>query len=131
MENTAKIYIMGAAAVLVSGVKREDWELVEKYAPEMMKIVDEENEPVFRISTGTGGGSVNQHGIVWGSYLGEEGQATVTVLLDEEVDDKKAAVSDIMGSALLDLMEVEKEIPEIVKDIKQKIIDIDSHIIMI
>ena len=40
MENTAKIVILGAAAVLVSGVKLEDWKLVEKYAPEMMKIVD-------------------------------------------------------------------------------------------
>ena len=31
MENTAKLYIMGAAAVLVSGVKLEDWKHLYKY----------------------------------------------------------------------------------------------------
>lgn len=30
LENTVKIYMMGAAAVIVSGVKMEDWKLAEK-----------------------------------------------------------------------------------------------------
>ena len=120
MENNAKIYIMGAAAVLVSAVKLEDWKLAEKYAPEALKIVDEDGEPVFRIATRKGSGSVNWYGICWGSYVSDEGCATVTVLLDDEIEDKRAAVTDVMGSAVLELMDIEKEIPGLLEEIREK-----------
>ena len=38
--NMARIYILGVVAVLVSGVKLEDWKRAEKYAPETLKIPD-------------------------------------------------------------------------------------------
>ena len=117
MEKTAKVYIMGAAAVLVSGVKLEDWKLVERYAPEALKIVDDNGEPVFRIAVGDGGGSVNKDGICWGTHASEEGYATVTVILDEEVEDRKEAVSSVMGSALLELIDMEKEMPGLLEQI--------------
>lgn len=120
MENTAKIHIMGAAAVLVSGVKLDDWKRVKKYAPEALKIVDENGDAVFRITPGEGGGSVDEHGICWGTYTSEEGCATVTVLLDDDVEDKKAAIVDVMGTAILDLMELEKKIPSVLDEIRQK-----------
>ena len=86
MENTVKVYLLGAAAVIVSAVKLEDWKRVEKYAPEALKVLDEEGEPSFRVMTTSGGGSANRLGIAWGSYTSEEGYATVTILLDEDVD---------------------------------------------
>ena len=128
MEEKAKIVILGAAAVLVSGVKLEDWKLVEKYAPEALKIVTEEGEDLFRVMTTSGAGSVNKYGICWGTYLSDEGCATVTVLIDEDVEDKKAAVMDIMGSALMDLQEIEEEIPAVVTDIREKLEKIEAHI---
>lgn len=60
MENTAKIIILGAAAVLVSGVKLEDWKLVQKYAPGALKRMDEDGEPRFRVMAWQGAGSVNE-----------------------------------------------------------------------
>ena len=121
MENRIKVHILGAAAVLVSGVKLEDWKLVEKYAPEALKIVDEDDgEALFKVACGPGGGSVNQCGICWGSYTSGEGYATVTVLLDEDVEDKKEAVTDVMGSAILDLAEIEETIPGLLAEIEEK-----------
>ena len=128
MEEKAKIVILGAAAVLVSGVKLEDWKLVEKYAPEALKIADEEGEDRFLIASRPGAGSVNKYGICWGTYLSDEGCATVTVLIDEDVEDKKAAVMDIMGSALMDLQEIEENIPAVVADIREKLEKIEAHI---
>lgn len=128
MENTAKIYIMGAAAVVVSSVKLEDWKLVEKYAPEALKIMDKDGEPVFKVMTGPGTGSMNHYGVVWGTYLSEDGNATVTILLDDEVEDKKAAVMDVVGSALLDLIEIENGMPELLKEIHEKTQKIESYI---
>ena len=128
IDNAAHIDISGASAVLVSDVKLEDWARVEKYAPDMLKIVDEEGDTVFKVATSDGGGSVNEYGVCFGSYTNEGGKATVTVLLDEEVEDKKAAVKDIMGSALLDLNEIENELPNVLKDIEEKEAEIDKLI---
>ena len=131
MENKAKIVILGAAAVLVSGVKLEDWKLVEKHMPEALLIADQDGEPVFRVAACSGGGSVNQYGICWGNHTDEEGRATVTALLDEGVEDKKAAVTDIMGSALLKLMDMEREIPSLLEEIQEKQQEIAKHIDML
>ena len=120
MENTARIHIMGAAAVLVSTVSLEDWKLVEKYAPEMLVVVDEQGEPAFKVATVSGSGSVNKYGVCWGAYVSDEGMASVTVLLDDEIEDKREAVSDIMGSALLELIDIEKEIPGVIEGIREK-----------
>ena len=120
MEKTARIHILGAAAVVVSTVKLEDWKMAEKYAPEKLRILDDNGEPVFRVMTSGGTGSINHYGIVWGNYPTEEGYATVTILIDEEVENKKEAVMDVAGSALLDLIGIENTMPEVIKSIHEK-----------
>ena len=129
IDNAAKVEISGASAVVVSDVALEDWKRVEKYAPEALKIVDEEGDAVFKVKTGTQGGSINEYGVCFGSYTNEGGKATVTVLLDEDVEDKAGAVKEIMGAALLDLTDIEKEIPAILKDIAEKEAEIDKLIV--
>lgn len=129
MEKQAKIYILGAAAVLVSGVKLEDWKKVEKFFPEALKIVDEDHDTVFNVRTSRGGGSVSEYGVIWGSYTSSEGYATVTVLLDEDVDNKQEAVTGVMGSALLDLMEIEKDMPDLLAEIKEKEAQIGDQVV--
>ncbi len=128
IDNAAHIDISGGSAVLVSDVSREDWERVEKYAPEMLKMIDDEGNAVFKVKIGCGGGSVNKYGVCFGSHTNEGGKATVTVILDYEVEDKIAAVKDVMGSALLDLNEIEKELPTVLKDIADKEAEIDKLI---
>ncbi len=128
MENEVKVYMMGAAAVIVSGVKLEDWQLVEKYAPEALRIVDESGDPVFRVTTSKGTGSMNRYGVVWGSYLSEEGNATVTILVDDEVENMKEAVMDVIGSALLDLAGIEKALPGVIEGIREKQKQIEAQI---
>ena len=120
MENTVKVHILGAAAVIVSGVKLEDWKLAEKYAPEKLTKIDEKGEPVFRVMTGACTGTINHYGVVWGNYPTEEGNATVTILIDEDVENKKEAVMDVAGSAVLELYEMEKEMPRILEGIREK-----------
>jgi len=128
IDNAAHVDISGASAILVSDVTLEEWERVQKYAPEALKIVDEDGNAVFKVKTSEGAGSVNEYGVVFGTYMNDGGKATVTVLLGEKVDDKKAAVKDIMGSALIDLNSIEKELPTILKDIAEKEAEIDKLI---
>ena len=128
IDNAAHIDLSGAAAVLVSDVTLEDWKRVEKYAPDMLKIVDEDGEILFKVMTCCCTGSINENGVCFGSYTNEGGKATVTILLDDEVEDRLQAVKDVAGSALLDLNEIEKEIPGILNDIKEKEAEIDKLI---
>lgn len=130
IDNAAHVDISGASAVLVSDVALDDWKRVEKYAPEMLKIVEEETgDPLFKICCGEGGGSINEYGVCFGSYTNEGGKATVTVLLDDDIEDKTVAVKEIMGSALLDLNDIEKELPGVLKDIADKEAEIEKLII--
>lgn len=130
IDNAAHVEISGASAVLVSDVALEDWERVQKYAPDMLKIVDEETgDTVFKVQSCGGTGSANKYGVCFGSYTNEGGKATVTILLDDEVEDKAQAVKDVVGSALLDLNEIEKELPQVLKDIADKEAEIDKLII--
>ena len=129
MEHKIKVHIMGAAAVVVSGIKLEDWELAEKYAPEALKIMNGEGEPVFKVETAKGTGSMNHYGVCWGAgYPTEEGFATVTILIDDEVENKKDAVMDVIGSALLDLAEIENRMPGILEEIREKTKKIGTRI---
>lgn len=129
IDNAAHVDISGACAILVSDVALENWERVEKYAPEALKIIDEEGETLFKVKTTCGTGSVNEYGVCFGTYTNEGGKATVTVALDEEIEDKKAAVKDIMGAALLDLNSIEKELPQVLKDIAEKEAEIEKLIV--
>ena len=128
IDNAAHVEISGASAVVESDIDLEDWKRIEKYAPEALKIVEEESgDTLFKVMTGPMGGSINKYGVVFGSYA-NTGKATVTVILDDNVEDKVQAVKDTIGSALLDLNEIEKEIPEILKEINDKEAEIDKLI---
>ena len=129
MDNAAHVDISGASAVLVSDVTLDDLKRVEKYAPEALKIVDDDsNETLFKVQTVSGGGSVNKYGVCFGSYTNEGGKATVTVLLNSDLVDKIAAVRDTMGTALLDLNKIEAIIPEVLADIAAKEAEINALI---
>ena len=112
MGNKPRVYIMGAVAVIVSGVKLEDWKRMERYAPEVLMIHDMDGDPVFRVEYGPGPGYITEHGIQWGSYTTEEGNATVTLIFGEDVDDKREAVESVAGPAFEYLAKIEQVILE-------------------
>lgn len=120
MENAVKIHTLGAAGVLVSTVKLEDWKRVEKYAPEALSVMNEEGELTFRVKTAKGTGSMNRYGIVWGTHTSEDGCATVTVVLDDGVKNKKEAIMNVMGPGIPELMRIEEKIPGILEEIRRK-----------
>ena len=124
-----KVYIVGCVAVIVSTVALEDWRLVERYAPKKLTVVDEDGNTVFTVRTDCGGGRCTHDELVWGEAADENGKATITILLDTDIDNKREAVMDICGSALLDLMDIEKEMPNFLKEIREKLAKVESCII--
>ena len=129
-DNAAHVEVLGATATLISDVKLEDWKRVEKYAPEALVIVEEESgDTLFKVKTCGGTGSANKYGVCFGAHTAGDGLATVTILLDEDIEDTLQAVKETVGTAVLDLSEIEKEIPTVLKDINDKEAEIDKLII--
>jgi len=119
IDNAAHVDISGASAVLVSDIALDDWKKVEKFEPDALRIVDEEGDTVFRVMTGGTAGSADNNGVCFGEYT-NSGKATVTALFDTDIDDKIAAVKDMMGNALLDLNDIEEGIPAVLEAIAAK-----------
>ena len=71
LDNAAKVVVTGAAAVLTSEVKLEDWKRVEEFAPDGLRIEDEDSGDIlFKVATSDGPGSVNEYGVLFGSAGG-------------------------------------------------------------
>lgn len=129
IDNAAKITVAGAAAVLTSGVKLEDWKRIAKLMPEMMVLEDAEtNDVLFRVSVDEGPGSVNEYGVLFGNVTNQYGYATVTVLLDPEAEDKLGIVKTRMGQAILKLNTLESEVPNTLEKITKMEAEIDQNI---
>ena len=131
IDNAAKLVIAGSAAVLTSGVKLEDWKRIQEMAPEQLTMVDENEEPFFKVEVGEGPGTVSAFGVEFASETtNQEGKATVTVLLDPEAEDKVALVKKKIGPSLLHLNDLEKEVPDILKEIDDMEKEIDESIVI-
>lgn len=131
IDNAAKLVIAGAAAVLTSDVKLADWNRIQEMSPEALTMVDEDEEPYFKVAVGEGPGTIGEYGIEFANETtNQEGKATVTVLLDPEAEDKIALVKKNIGPALLNLIELEKEVPDILKEIEDMEKAIDQNIVL-
>jgi len=127
IDNAAHVDISGASAVLVSDVDLADWKKVEKYQPEVLRLVDEDGDTTFRVMTGGTVGSADNFGVCFGDYT-NGGKATVTALFDTDITDKVKAVKDMMGNGLLDLNKIEAGIPAALEAIAAKEAEIEALI---
>ena len=135
VDNAASVTISGGAAILESDVTLADWQRVQKYAPEALAIIDDElDEVVFRVMVAkeAGLGSIDKNGVVFGDQTNKDGKATVTVVVDVDAKtpkEKAEAVREAIGAALLDLIEIEKGVPETLKSIAAKEAEINKLIV--
>lgn len=115
----AKVTLTGDALVIKSSVSVKDWEMVKKYRPEALTLKDENDNPLFKVDIGTGGG-VSNYGISFTGKTHDENEyATFTEGCKVASDvDAKEAIADYVGSAILKLNELENKIPDIIDEIK-------------
>ena len=110
MGNKPTVYIIGSAAVIVSGIKLEDWKRTEWDTPEATMLVENDGFPVFWVSCGMCTGCISNGGIEWSSYTTEEGNATATLILDENLEDRIEAVKKVIGPNFEYLPKIEQRI---------------------
>src|SRR5574344_1183150 len=107
----AKIIIAGDAIVVKSDKKLEDIKTLEKYMPKALSLFEEEDgkkSEVFRVGCTTGQGSINQFGASFGSgaHAGS-GLATITLPVPDGVEDVVSYASDLIGTAIVRLNQIE------------------------
>ena len=129
-EDTAKrIKIVGNAVVLTSKLPFATIQKMEKYNDKALALYAEEDgevNEIFRIMTGTCA-SIGKYGIVF-NEANKEGFARATVLLPEEVTDKRQFVKDNFGSAIFMLNNLEKAVEKACADLEKAYADLDKEI---
>ena len=108
--------------VLTSTLKKEDLELVKKYAPNALKIKDSDGNDIFGMSYVEGKPFVSKNGVTFGS-ANADGFLLVTGDIPAKLPEGNNAgeyVADIVGAALSSINELEKLLPGVVETIKKE-----------
>lgn len=119
MDNAAEIVIAGNACVVRSGVDLEAWKKVLKYDPKF-GLYDEDGNPTFIVNVDSSVGKMNLYGATFSDSPAHDGKAVLTVLVDPDAKDKVESVTEKLGNALLRLNELEKLVPDKLKEAEEK-----------
>ena len=115
---TAEIVIAGTAAVVKSGFSLEDWKKALRFDPEL-GLFDDDDKPLFQISIEEGPGSMRKDRRIFSASPTKDGTACATIILDPTVEDKEEMVSESLGLPLLRLLEVEENLPKVIKEAEE------------
>ena len=122
--------VMGCACVITSRLTVEQIETFQKYLPEALKLTEEASEKeVFSIGLDDDGpGSILEKKATFSRTRTPDGMATITLLLDPEVEDKAELVRDKIGKSLLALERLEGLLLEKLEDLTNTIHRMDEMI---
>ena len=122
----ANITIAGNSFVVTSDVAMADLEMVKKYRPSALSIVEPETkETLFKVGiNNSGGGSVNDHGVTFGGTTNDEERlATATIAIPADLPDNQDAkeyVLDKAGLAIVQLDKIEAAVKTALEDVKDE-----------
>lgn len=117
---TIKIFKDLKQFTLTSTLTKEDFNLVQKYRPDALKIKNEDGDDVFALSYSEGRSCVSPFGVTFGATSADDKKLMIVGCLpavngDESYGDK---IADIVGAALPHVETLEKALPDVVAQIK-------------
>ena len=114
----AKVTIAGDSFIITSSITMSDLDMVKRYRPTVLTLVDTETKDVV-FKVGIGKGAVTNFGVSFGGVTNDEAKlATATITIDAEVEDKKEYVLDKLGPVLVNLETIESNIKKALEEIK-------------
>lgn len=115
-----KALVAGCACVVFSVLTPEEIDRFKQYQPEALKLIDEKNpEDVFTLDIDDGPGHLGETEAVYSRAKSANGNATITILLDPEEENKLEMVQEKIGRKLIKLQKLEEKLTECVDDIAE------------
>ena len=126
----SKAVVMGCACVVFSSLTPDEIRRFKRLHPESLSLMEGESgdEPTFRIDVADGPGSITLEGALFSNVTTADGKATITVLLDPEIDDPMNVVKEKIGGPLMRLIELEKHLMEQLPKLEEEEKAISEHI---
>lgn len=118
----AKVTVAGKAIVITSTLKLADLETLKKYASKSLILMGGEDgkEPIFAVTAVPGSaGKVNKYSLEFGDK-DPDGFAVITIMAPVGVDDMKEFVADTYGQVLMNLAQLEAQLPAVIEDLAAK-----------
>lgn len=113
----AKIIIAGGAWILQSNFTLEELKLIERFRPNALTLKDEQGNPTFKVSTGRHP-DVSKFGATFNGVSADgTGMACITSGIPDGTEDVRQYVSDIVGTAIINLNKIEEHIPQVLEEI--------------
>ena len=118
-DNAAVAAIKGGAMVISSVATPEELSTLAKYRPDALVLKDaEKKKDIFTVGIAKNGyGDISKYGAEFSNVTDKDGHATITVMVPEGVEDKKAWAQDYLGVAILRLNQVEEQFESQLADV--------------
>ena len=107
-----RVLVAGCACVVTSLLTYDEIERYKRLHPEALSLVDEDGNPVFTIDVSDGSGLLVKDRAEFSRMKSADGKATITILLDPEIEDREDAVRKSICPCLNSLNELEKQLLE-------------------
>ncbi len=127
-ERFGRAVILGCACVINSRLTVEQYEQFRRYHPEALKLVDEDDRVLFSVDLDDGPGHIRQEEACFSRTRTPDGKATITVVIDPEIEDKAETVRDRFAAALLHLDELEEHLLEKVGELEEEVKKVEGMI---
>lgn len=125
-----RVRILGCACIIRSDFTPEELRDFKRYLPEALTMYGDNNEPVFAIAlVEDSSGSLTEYGAVFSRKTNSDGKALMTILIDPDCDDAKETIRQHLGSSLLRLMEMEKQLKSKVAEMQRRKEALDKCIV--
>lgn len=127
-DNAVEVTLAGAAVVVKSRYKLDQWQKALKYDPDLGLYDEETGESFFKVFIEDGPGSLNDNGAVFSGVAAEDGKAEITIVTDPCEEDKRTLIKDRLGYALINLKTLEDSLDEVIKDAEKYDQELDAMV---
>ena len=122
--------ILGCACVITSRLTCEQYEMYSRYHPEALKMADEDGNVIFTVEIDQDGpGSILPDKACFSRTKTPDGKATITVVIDPEIEEKVKVITERFGSALLHLEELEEHLLEKAGELEEEVRKVEGMVL--
>ncbi len=119
-ENGTRAVVMGCACVIFSSLTPDEIKRFKALHPEALKMEKEKAGASFYIDLDDGPGKLVPEGAVYSRITSDAGKATITIVIDPDVDDPLHLTREKLAGPLMNLIELEKHLTELLPQLEEE-----------